>query len=69
MAIPTCFASYILTLHRLITREDIFKYARFDVVRSGHSIGCWGTFIESPRLRTFSCLRARLENRIGAPEI
>ena len=36
MAIPASFSNYLVALHGLIAREDIFKYSRFNVVRSGH---------------------------------
>ncbi|CAB4742338.1 unannotated protein [freshwater metagenome] len=60
VAIPTCFAGYIFALHCLITRKDIFKDARFNVVGARHTVSSWWAFIEGPRLaanaRRSTCL-------------
>ncbi|CAB4532415.1 unannotated protein [freshwater metagenome] len=69
VTIPTGFARYILTFHGVITRENIFKYARFNVVRARHTVGSWWPFIEGPRLSTNSRRRARFKYRVLAPEL
>ena len=69
VTIPTGFASYVFTFHRLITREDIFKDARFNVVSTRHSICSRWTFIESPRLTVLPCCCAGFKDRVFAPEI
>ena len=48
MAIPPSFADDVLAFHGVKTWKDIFKYPRFNVVRSRHSICCGRTFIKSP---------------------
>ena len=49
MTIPPCFSSDVLSFHSLITRKDIFKYTRFNMVSSRHAICCRWTLIKSPR--------------------
>ena len=69
VTIPTSFASYIFPLHRLKAREDIFKYASFNVVGARHSVCSRRTFIESPRCLAFTRLYRFFKNLIVLPEI
>ena len=48
VAIPTCLTDYLMTLHRLIAREEIFKYTCFDVMCAWLAIGSRWALVESP---------------------
>ena len=69
MAIPTRFTSYLLAFHGMKTWKQILKYAGFNVVSSGHSVGSWGTFIKSPRRCTFTRGNSFFKDGIFAPEL
>ena len=69
MTIPPSFTRDVLSLHRLVTREYIFKYARFDVVSSWHAVGSRRAFIKCPWSSAGTRFSALMEDVIVAPEI
>ncbi|CAB4728607.1 unannotated protein [freshwater metagenome] len=69
VAIPTCFTSDVFALHCLIARKYIFKYTRFNMVSTRHSICSGRAFIKCPWSSTSTRFSALMEDVILAPEI
>ena len=69
MAIPTCFADYILALHSLKAREYILKDSCFNMVSSWQTICSWWSFIKSPTWTTLTHSDTAMKYVLGLPEI
>ena len=69
VTIPTGFTCDVFSLHRLITREYIFKYTRFNVVSTWHAVCSRRAFIKCPWSCSSTRFGALMEDVILAPEI
>ena len=69
MAVPSSFTSDEVALHSLKTWKYIFKYARFNMVSSGHSISRRRTLVKCPRLGTFTGRYGFVKDLVRAPEL
>ena len=68
MAVPSSFTDDLLALHGLITREEILKYARFNVVGTWGAIGCGWSLIKGPTRSPITSRDALGEDLLLFPE-
>ena len=68
VGIPTCFADDVITLHRLVTRYDVFHDTRKDMTDMRLAVCGRGSVIERERRFAFVQFNAFFKNRIFLPE-
>ena len=67
--IPAGFSRYVIALHRLVARENIFKTARQNVVNSRLAIRCRRPFIKAELRSTFCLIQCFLKNVVLTPKL
>ncbi|CAB4780019.1 unannotated protein [freshwater metagenome] len=69
MTVPTGATGNVVALHRSVARKDVLKYARFDVVSTGHAVSGGGTFVKDPAWAVHCSFQASLKNAFALPQV